>query len=597
MAPTAAAPSPQVQREAFDRMHAMLRGAQALMPALPLILTAALWPRLGGWLGVALPLWALRQLVVRRYPRGAELPRLRRWASEVAVVDLLGGLNWGLAGLSFLVPDSAPLQMLLITMIVGISVGSIFATAYWPRSLFAYSLPAVGLTAVGLALEGTAGSLGAAAALLVYLAILGKIMRQAHGTAMQAIALQFENLALVEELRAQKELAEQASLAKSRFLAAASHDLRQPLHALGLFVSALRERAAAPELQPLVSRIERSVGALEGLLNALLDVSRLDAGVVEPQVRAFPARELFGRLSAEFAPLAQAKGLAWRCQGPALALRTDPALLETILRNLMSNAIRYTRQGEVAVEWRAEGQDVVVTVWDTGIGIPAQHQDDVFREFFQLHNPERDREKGMGLGLAIVDRLTRLLGHPLALRSTPGEGTTFELRVPAASEPAATAAPTVERNDDGALRVLVIDDEAAVREAMTLLLEEWGYHVLAVESADTALAVLNQAPQAIVSDYRLRGEATGAEAIRRVQDAWGAAIPALLVTGDTAPERLQAAKDSGYPLLHKPVAPARLRSFLRRAAAQRETALSPPAAVPTAGRPAAPAPDCAHPGP
>lgn len=566
MAPTAAAPSPQVQREAFDRMHAMLRGAQALMPALPLILTAALWPRLGGWrlgawLGVALLLWALRQLVVRRYPRGAELPRLRRWASEVAVVDLLGGLNWGLAGLSFLVPDSAPLQMLLITMIVGISVGSIFATAYWPRSLFAYSLPAVGLTAV------------------------------------QAIALQFENLALVEELRAQKELAEQASLAKSRFLAAASHDLRQPLHALGLFVSALRERAAAPELQPLVSRIERSVGALEGLLNALLDVSRLDAGVVEPQVRAFPARELFGRLSAEFAPLAQAKGLAWRCQGPALALRTDPALLETILRNLMSNAIRYTRQGEVAVEWRAEGQDVVVTVWDTGIGIPAQHQDDVFREFFQLHNPERDREKGMGLGLAIVDRLTRLLGHPLALRSTPGEGTTFELRVPAASEPAATAAPTVERNDDGALRVLVIDDEAAVREAMTLLLEEWGYHVLAVESADTALAVLNQAPQAIVSDYRLRGEATGAEAIRRVQDAWGAAIPALLVTGDTAPERLQAAKDSGYPLLHKPVAPARLRSFLRRAAAQRETALSPPAAVPTAGRPAAPAPDCAHPGP
>jgi len=573
--------TPEETREAIGRMHAVLTGALPLMPLLPTVMAVALWDRCGGWqlaawLVAAVSAPGLRYLLVRRYrPASASTEEAVRWANEVTVSALLDGLVWGVAGIVFLVPDSSALQMLLITMIVGTSAGSIFATSFWPRTEFAFSVPSVGLTAASLAMQGTQGGIGMAIALLVYLGILARIMQQAHATTLEAIRLRFENLALVEELRAQKELAEQANVAKSRFLAAASHDLRQPLHALGLFVAALRDRTTDAAAQPLVDKIARSVGALEQLFNALLDVSRLDAGVVEPKPRHVRLRELLQRLALDFAPLARAKGLEWRCQGPDLVVHTDPALLETILRNLLSNAIRYCEKGSVALEWRLAGGQVAVTVRDTGIGIAPEHQREIFREFFQLQNPERDRDKGLGLGLAIVERLTRLMDCRLTLRSAPGVGSTFEIALPLGNADAVGAeappAAEAELGEDGGRLVLVIDDEAAVREAVTILLEDWGYQVVAAASADEAMAALTRAPDVIVADYRLREERTGAEAIRQIQRAWGSAIPALIVTGDTGPDRLRQARESGYAVLHKPVQPAKLRTFLRLSCRRRVT--------------------------
>jgi signal transduction histidine kinase len=410
-----------------------------------------------------------------------------------------------------------------------------------------------------------------AGGLLVYMAIIYQILRQAHAAARETIALRFENVELIERLRHEKRLAEEANQAKSRFLAAASHDLRQPLHALGLFVAALNDRIRRPTVRGLMDNINRCVAALETLFNALLDLSRLDAGIVSPEMRHVPLAPLLERLAAEYAPQARAKGLAWQAPVRALVVRTDALLLERILRNLLSNAIRYTPRGGVRLDCTREGADVCITVSDTGIGIAPEHQQAVFREFVQLHNPERDRSKGLGLGLAIVERLVRLLGARLELRSTPGVGTIFRLWLPA-GDPSAT---DVTEDTDGLLavakeptrRVLVIDDELEVRQAMMALLVGWGYTVIPTASADEALDALDQAPDVIVADYRLREGHTGIEAIHHIRQRFGTSIPALLVTGDTSTDHLREVQEGGLAFLHKPVPPARLRAFLRTAGA------------------------------
>lgn len=566
----------QIEMEAIRRMQSVLAGALPLMPVLPCVVAATLWPRqdgwtLGLWLAAALLALALRGLLVRRY--GATVRDQAgavRWANEATLAFALGGLSWGVAGWALLPTDSRTLEMALIALIVGMAAGWVPVAAYWPRAAHAFALPAVGITALGLVLREAEMVAG----LVVFLGVLYGIVAQAHRTAMETIRLRFEKDALMHALQRQKDVAEQASLDKTRFLAAASHDLRQPLHALGLFAQALRERARATPFTPLAERIGDSVGALEGLLNALLDVSRLDAGMFQPRRGPVSLRALADRLGAEFAPLAHAQGLAWRCEGPDVVADTDPALLETLLRNLLANAVRYTPQGEVALLWHANGATAVLAVRDTGIGIALEHQREVFREFVQLHNPERDRAKGLGLGLAVVDRLARLLEHPLALQSAHGHGSTFELRLPLAVDMPHAAA---EIPDDGAaqergLRVLVIDDEADVRTAMAEVLGGWGCCVLLAATAQEAHALLAEPPQAIVADYRLRGGQTGADAIAAVRAAWGVAIPALIVTGDTAADCLREIAAGGHPVLHKPVPPARLRAFLRRAVSAGESA-------------------------
>lgn len=367
----------------------------------------------------------------------------------------------------------------------------------------------------------------------------------------------------------QKRQAEEAAQAKARFLAAASHDLRQPVHAMSLLVSALKEKTLAADARRLVTHIDSSTSALEALFSALLDLSRLDAGVVEAHPRCIALSDALERIQSQFAPLAESKGLRMRVAATRRHVQADPMLLERILSNLVSNAIRYTDSGGVLVGVRQtqHPDSLRLEVWDTGRGIPAELQDKIFEEYFQVDNPERDRGKGLGLGLAIVSRLARLLGAPrVGVRSQPGHGSCFSLKLPQCHPEA--AAPAVDETPVGMPRqalIAVIDDDTTILMAMAELLSAWGLEYAAAANAETLIADLHTArlqPDVILSDYRLRGGHTGIEAIAAVRAAFGASIPAALLTGDTGPEAMQAISASGLPLLHKPLKPAKLRALI-----------------------------------
>lgn len=373
-------------------------------------------------------------------------------------------------------------------------------------------------------------------------------------------------------LREKKEEAETATLAKSRFLAAASHDLRQPTHALGMFVARLTQLRHDAETQHLIVNLDASVHALQDLLDALLDISRLDAGAVQVQVRPVELSEIFTQLRAALALSAEDKGLRLRFRPTTARLMTDPALLYRVMLNLVANALRYTRRGSVLVACRVgqDGQSVRIEVRDSGVGIAPEHQSAIFKEFYQVGNTERDRNKGLGLGLNIVERTVRLLGHELSLRSATGCGTCFSLQVPLMPADAQMPPPAVVlapgSDDLAGLTILVIEDDLLARSGLVALLESWGARVRAHEDLDSALAELSSqgAPDVIVSDYRLPAYHTGIEAIRRLRLRAGRMVPACLMSGDTDASLILEAKNEGLTLLHKPVRPAKLRSLLRR---------------------------------
>jgi two-component system, sensor histidine kinase len=376
------------------------------------------------------------------------------------------------------------------------------------------------------------------------------------------------------ELRSKKEEAETATRAKSRFLAAASHDLRQPIHALGMFTARLAQLPHDRETRHLIGNLEASVRAMQDLLDALLDVSRLDADAVRVQLQPVPLAPLFEQLRGALSPVATDKGLRLRVRSSGLWVQSDPTLLHRILLNLVGNGLRYTAHGGVLVGCRRRrGADhVVIEVWDTGVGIPPEHQQDIFREFYQIGNPERDRSKGLGLGLNIVDRTTRLLGHPLQLCSVPGHGTRFRIELPLAP-PGKPHAPgsllELQAVDDvRGLRILVIEDDLHSAQALRGLLDSWGCVVAVVEGLEGARKTVDGGfdPQLVLSDFRLRAGETGIQTLQHLREHLGRPVPACLMSGDTDPELIQACRADNLPLLHKPVRPAKLRTLIRRLA-------------------------------
>ncbi|MCR6632076.1 MAG: PAS domain S-box protein [Magnetospirillum sp.] len=378
-----------------------------------------------------------------------------------------------------------------------------------------------------------------------------------------------------DELFDAKEAAEEANVAKTRFLAAASHDLRQPMQALAMFVAVLAGRVVDREQGVLVARIQDSVTALEGLLNSLLDVSKLEAGLVVPHQADFPVAAMLDRLAAEFEPLCAAEGLKLTVVPSTAVVHSDPALLERILRNLLNNAVRYTHGGRILFGVRRRGRAISFEVWDTGIGIPQAELKNIFREFHQVGNQGRDRRQGLGLGLAIVERLANLLDHPVAVQSIEGKGSVFSVQVPVAARAPAAVSPSqlqLGLARKGAA-ILVIDDEPDVRESLELLLESWGHVVLSASSADDAVRRLQgwgRVPELVIADYRLQNGDTGGQAIARLEVHLRpvAKLPAIILTGDTAPERLQQAQALGHGLLHKPVQADALRRAIDEALAR-----------------------------
>ena len=386
----------------------------------------------------------------------------------------------------------------------------------------------------------------------------------------------------VEEIENKSRQLELANTAKSRFLAIASHDLRQPLHALGLFVAQLRTPLKARERAKTIERVDAAVREMSEMFNSLLDISKLDAGVLMPRIVEFPVARLLQKIETTFDHTAREKGLRLRVMRSAAWVRSDALLLERILLNLVSNAMRYTSHGGVIVGSRRRDGMLRIEVWDSGPGIPEGHRKNIFGEFFQLPTAERDRYGGLGLGLAIVDRLRRLLNHEIELTSTVGRGSRFTILVPMAAQ-GVTSVETVRPPHPAAFAVegkviLVIDDVPIVLEGTRALLGKWGYSVVTADSDEAALIQLTereQRPDLIISDYHLANGRTGIEAIERIGAAFDASIPAVLISGDTAPERLRDAKDRGYILLHKPVDPMRLRAVMHQLFKDRDDSRAP----------------------
>ncbi|HEY0835558.1 MAG TPA: ATP-binding protein, partial [Azospirillum sp.] len=369
--------------------------------------------------------------------------------------------------------------------------------------------------------------------------------------------------------------AERANEAKTRFLAAASHDLRQPVQSLVLLTASLAARLAGHPAGTLLDSLQASVDALCRLLEALLDVSKLDAGTVPANLRPVPLSTILAGLEAEYRMRAEEKGLAFRAVPSSLTLRTDPALLERILRNLLENALRYTDRGGILLGCRRRGDRVLIQVHDTGVGIPAEHLERIFLEFYQVSNPARDRGKGLGLGLAIVDRLARLLDCRVRVASRPGAGSCFMVEVPlgaGAAPELAVPASAGEPADAGRPGVaLVIDDDPLVREGLALLIGQSGWSVLAAASAREAvqrLASCPAAPSLVIADYRLEGGMTGLDALRAVEARLSRPALCVVLTGDTAPERIADAQASGYRILHKPLAVRDLLALLAEASGE-----------------------------
>jgi len=379
------------------------------------------------------------------------------------------------------------------------------------------------------------------------------------------------------ELRAAMEAAEQANQAKSKFLAAASHDLRQPLHAFGLLITGLSYRANTPEIERIANRMEQALESLQDMLNALLDISRLDAGVLRAEVGDVDMMRLFERIDADFQPIAQEKGLKLVVRPCDAVVRSDPMLLDRILRNLVSNAIRYTGEGGVLLGGRRRhdglGHAVLrLECWDTGIGIREDKQREIFEEFHRLDEPVRDSRKGLGLGLAIVDRFSKLLGTPIALRSVYGKGSVFSIEVPLEDDSVTTAG-----QEDGhdamatrplqGLTVVLLDDDPLALESLTTLIEDWGGRVIAGESLDevaTLLADRDTVPDLMLVDYSLGDGVDGVAAIGALRDRHGQGVPALLVTGQTDPLSLDAVRATGLPWVTKPVPAAMMLAAIER---------------------------------
>lgn len=370
-------------------------------------------------------------------------------------------------------------------------------------------------------------------------------------------------------LRARKDEAERANLAKSRFLAAASHDLRQPMHALGLFISELAQQSHAPESRRLVQRIAASAEAMDNLLDSLLDISKLDAGVLHPKPRAFALHPILERVAAGLRPAAEDRDLRLKARQTSLWGYSDPVLFERIINNLVSNAIRYTVRGSILITCRKRGHAVRIEVRDSGLGIPPESQEIIFQEFVQLDNAARARDKGLGLGLAIVRRLAVLLGHGLTLRSSPGKGSVFAVELARAEAEPLTETLQQERapGDLKGLHIALVDDDPLARAGMESLLRSWGCDVMSAESPAALIDLLDDAetpPKLILSDFRMHGEHNGIDIINAMRARLGPQLTGVLISGDTGPETLRLAQQAGIPLLHKPVRPARLRALIQR---------------------------------
>jgi len=517
--------------------------------------------------------------------RPPSVGQARIWLASTVIHAML----WGLLPLVLMQPGSAQAESILHITLVAIAMGGAVRLPGFPRVLVAHVVLVLG----PLLLRDLLLADGYLALMVVMVFLIGvytlasgrnqarslreiEAQRQRNGALIAA--LQRENERSEAALRAVK----QASAARTRFFAAANHDLRQPLHALSLLSQTLIERRPGQDIEPIARHIGSCVDGMTQVIDDLLEITRLDVGGSQPQWSVFALDELVEACCRPHSPLARDKGLALNIRVPSTAVRSDRGLVARVIGNLVSNAIRYTPAGSVTVHADVRPDGVVLAVEDTGVGIDAAHLPRIFDEFFQVGNPERDRRQGLGLGLATVKRLSDLLGLQVTVRSTVGQGSCFAITLPLA--PATMVPGTAPGSSPIAevpvprRRVLIVEDDADARTALAGLLRSWDCETRTAADTDSGLRCVEEGfrPEVLVVDLRLPGGASGIDAVRQLRSALGEALPALIVTGDAGSEHVERAREAGLPTLIKPVRPLRLRAFLTQALAQTADASAPP---------------------
>ncbi|HSN41005.1 MAG TPA: hybrid sensor histidine kinase/response regulator [Burkholderiales bacterium] len=534
-------------------------------------------PVIAAWLACVAANQAWRLVLYVRY-RKTGLSRLDvdRAAVYWATGSCISGLLWGATALLFFATGHHVYQAVLTVVVFGVTAGAVPLIASHAPSFYAFVFPALIPYVAHNAAEGdTPHFILSAVTLAVMLGILS-FGRNYNRMLTESLRNRFEKQALADRLAAQnvdlehaRRVAEEASRSKTQFFAAASHDLRQPLHAMGLFAAALAEKVRDPGVTSVIASINDSVRALEALFNELLDISKIDSGVIRPNLGSFAVREVLNHLRNEFFAEASAKNLRLKISDDDYVVFSDAVLIERILRNLISNAIRYTPSGEIAVELVKTNDSVRIAVRDTGIGISEQYRQKIFEEFFQVGNPGRTSKKGLGLGLSIVKRLCDMLGYPIQVSSQPGRGSTFSFEVPIGhpgiAQPSQAKVGASANAELAGRLCVVIDDEEAIVEGMKALLSGWGMTVIGSADGSDVVAAVHRAerlPDLIIADYRLTAGRNGMDVIRNLRAELDPEIPAILVTGSTTPETTAEAEAQKIAMLLKPVLPDRLREMI-----------------------------------
>lgn len=572
-----------IRAEAIRALYAQMRNTSLASMVITAYMVGVSWAFTShaviiGWAIVQCLSIGVREGMIHTFhKRERAASELERWASYYVVHQAGVALIWGSTMFLFAHPEQPITVALTLCCLYSIGAGAVPAQSYTPRSLYVlvailYSLVALRLIAVG---DFGYVLLGIASALFG-LTMVG-FCRVQFRTLQEGFRIRFENRALVDALVVEKAEAEQAraraelaSLAKSQFLAAASHDLRQPLYALSLFSASLGELKLDREGRDVVGRIQDSISVMESLFDGLLDISRLEAGVVEANVEEISVDALFDRLSQVFRPIATDRGLDLRFRSDGEWVRSDGTLLEQVLSNLLSNALRHTHTGGVLVAARGRGTEVRFEIWDTGIGIAEPDLQRIFEEFVQVDNPQRDRRKGLGLGLSIARRAAALIATPIEARSRVGQGSRFRVSQPRcrARRPAErhAIAPSIGgRRAPLMLPVLVIEDDEDVRAALGDLLTRWKVRFDMFANAETALAQIGGGSRYgfVLADYRLAGAMNGLDAIAAIAERHPAPGPeAVLITGDFDSALIATAHERRIPLLHKPLRAEVLRHLL-----------------------------------
>lgn len=546
------------------------------------------------WLFCLLAVLTIRGLSFQRYKKAVITQHNAHfWINKSALNSLFVGIIWGIGLLLFLSIDHPAQTGYIVLVYFGLISSSVPSVALHYQSHVVFAVPITVLFVVKCLYIGFSPGedsyiyLLIIVAVILYLGVMTSFAKNTQSAFNETTRLAFENRVLVDEILKQKEAAEGAVLVKNQFLAAASHDLRQPLHALGLYASVFNSLELSPQAKKVADQIKQSTDSLSDLLNGLLDVSRLDAAAVEYRPRHILFSPMLELLIREYELIAKKKGSVIKADiEPDLYIYSDELLLQRAIRNLVDNAVKFTDNGEIIISVKKKNNNsneaIELIVKDTGLGIPDDEHKRIFSEFTQLHNPERDRQKGLGLGLAIVQRLCNLMNIQLTMDSILGEGTQFVLQLPSGSVDLTTnfsekksensigessRAMKKERDFVSFLGkiILVIDDEIVILNAMQALLKQWDADVITAMDIDEAIEkshFRDVTPDLILADFRLRDNINGTQAIEAIRDEFNELIPALLITGDTSPDRLKLAKSSNLPILHKPVDAMKLNQTL-----------------------------------